>query len=443
MKSSDIKRIMDESLSDMHMSEQSMDAVMHRIQNAQQPRVRRMRKGAIIAVAVLVLMLIGTIAIAAMSLMGVFERSFEIEQEEEALFIDDWSLDHQIELIELLLSVGEDLNVEKTEQLYSDDLTEEEKSELAVDILEECYNLNGGYLDTLSLLLQKKGSIEDWTHEERAWLSEQLDIKFECVGDTKYLVPTESDLPEEEAYEIAYQYYEDTLGLGRECFDTTRQFAIFAEILGEDYTIVKQWHVYLYLNIDRYDGKELQWEDMDVFVSNDGEVIYGSELQFRTWQDEWTDLLLSEGFWTIDGLCKFKEEWEPRAKQLESEGIELTRDLRYLLSKPYGRPGEGDISLEDAYEIAERTLLGLPGWEEEMLAYYGTREAYYVGDPNQYCIVYTVFEAPEGVEYEALHLYADGEIPASVRICINAATGEITQIHQNQSDWDIPERLGI
>ena len=443
MKSSDIKRIMDESLSDMHMSEQSMNAVMHRIQNAQQPRVRRMRKGAIIAVAVLVLMLIGTIAIATMSLMGVFERSFEIEQEEEALFIDDWSLDHQIELIELLLSVGEDLNVEKTEQLYSDDLTEEEKSELAVDILEECYNLNGGYLDTLSLLVQKKGPIVKWTHEERAWLSEQLNTKLEYVGDVRFLVPTESDLSEEEAYEIAYQYYEETLGLGRECFDTTRQFSTFGEMLNEDYTITKNWHLSLFLNIDHYDGKELQWENLDIEITTEGNVVYAGELQFRTWQDEWTDLLLSEGFWTIDGLCEFKEEWELRAKQLESEGAELTRDLRYLLSKPYGRPGEGDISLEDAYAIAERTLLSLPGWEEEMLAYYGTREAYYAGDPNQYCIVYTIFEAPAGVEYEALNLNIDGEIPASVRICINAATGEITEIHQNQSDWDIPERLGI
>ncbi|MDO4370722.1 MAG: hypothetical protein Q4D43_05340, partial [Clostridia bacterium] len=195
MTGNDIKRVIDEGLSDMKMTEQSMDAVMRRIRAAQEPPPRRVRKMPVAVAVALILLLISTVAIAAMSLLGVFERSFEIEQEEKGAFIDDWSVEHQIELIELLASAGEDLDEDKMALLYSDALSEDEKSALAVEILAERYDLNHGCLETLSFLLQEKGPIENWTHEERAWLSEQQNIVLEDEGDVRYLVPTDDDLP--------------------------------------------------------------------------------------------------------------------------------------------------------------------------------------------------------------------------------------------------------
>lgn len=443
MKDNDIKRVIDEGLSDMRMTEQSMDVVMRRIREAEELPPHRPRKMTVAIAIVLALLLVSTVALAAMSLLGVFERSFEIEKEEDGAFIDDWGLEHQIELIELLSSVGEDLDAEKMAPLYSDELSEEEKSELAIEILEECYNLKGGFIDTLSILWQKKGPIENWTHEERAWLSEQQDVTLVYEGDVRYLVPTDDDLPEEDAYAIAYQYYDEKLGLGIECFDTTRQLASFGEILGEDDTIIKNWHLSLTLNINQYDGKELAWNELTVDISNDGEIIYADELTFRTWRDDWYDTLMSEDFWTIEGLCAFKEEWSSRAEQLESEGIELSRDIRYLLSKPFGMPTEEDLSLEEARAIAKNALLGLPGWDEEMLIYYGTREAYYVGNPNQYCVVYTILEAESDVRNTADDLNYEGKIPISVRITIDAKNGDVIEIYRNESSWDLPDRLGI
>lgn len=120
MKDNDIKRIIDEGLSDMRMTEQSMYVVMRRIREAEELPPHRPRKMTVAIAIVLALLLVSTVALAAMSLLGVFERSFEIEKEEDGAFIDDWSLEHQIELIELLSSVGEDLDAEKTALLYSD-----------------------------------------------------------------------------------------------------------------------------------------------------------------------------------------------------------------------------------------------------------------------------------------------------------------------------------
>ena len=443
MTDNNIKRVIDKGLSDMKMTEQNMNAVMRRIQGSHELPPRRVKKMTVVVAIVLALLLISTVAVAAMSLWGVFERSFEIEQEETGMFIEDWSMEHQMELIELLTSIGEDLDAEKTALLYSDELSDEEKKELVVEILSECYDLNSEFIDTLSILLHKKGPIENWTHEERAWLSEQQNVTLSYEGDVRYLVPTDDDLPEEEAYAIAYQYYDETLGLGRECFDLTHQFASFGEVLAENDTIIKNWHLSLALNIDQYEGKKLAWNELTVDISDDGEILSADELTFRTWRDDWYDTAMAEDFWTIEGLCAFKEEWEPRAEQLEHEGIELSRDLQYLLDKPYGLPSEDDLSLEDARAIAKSVLLNLPGWDEEMQMYYGTREAYYVGNPNQYCIVYTILDADSEVRNTADDLNFEGKIPISVRICIDAKSGDAIDVYQNDSCWDFPDRLGI
>lgn len=75
--------------------------------------------------------------------------------------------------------------------------------------------------------------------------------------------------------------------------------------------------------------------------------------------------------------------------------------------------------------------------------YYGIREAYYIGDPNQYCIVYTILDANPDVRNAADDLNDAGKIPISVRICINAKNGDILEIYQNDACWDFPDRLGI
>ena len=268
-------------------------------------------------------------------------------------------------------------------------------------------------------------------------------IVLEDEGDIRYLVPTDDDLPEKDAYAIAYRYYDETLGLGHECFDATRQSATFGEVLDERGAIVKNWHISLTLNIDQYAGKELAWKEFTVDISNDGHVSYADDLTFRTWRDDWYDTYMAENFWTIEGLCAFKAEWSSRVDQLKSEGVEVSRDLQYLLDKPYGMPEDGDLSLEEIQAIAKDTILNLPGWNDEMLKYYGTREAYYIGDPNQYCIVYTILDADADVRNTADDLNDAEEIPISVRICIDAKDGCILEIYQNDSCWDFPDRLGI
>lgn len=62
MKGSDIKRVIDEGLADMKMTEQSMDAVMRRIREAQEPHPGRARKMTAVVAIVLALLLLSVVA---------------------------------------------------------------------------------------------------------------------------------------------------------------------------------------------------------------------------------------------------------------------------------------------------------------------------------------------------------------------------------------------
>lgn len=44
---------------------------------------------------------------------------------------------------------------------------------------------------------------------------------------------------------------------------------------------------------------------------------------------------------------------------------------------------------------------------------------------------------------EAFELGIDGKIPISIRICVQAKTGEITEIYQNDDDWGIVANTGF
>ena len=55
--------------------------------------------------------------------------------------------------------------------------------------------------------------------------------------------------------------------------------------------------------------------------------------------------------------------------------------------KNFGLPDDSNISIENARTIAKSMILTQEDWIEEMLPYYGYREAYLVDETNQYCIL--------------------------------------------------------
>ena len=152
----------------------------------------------------------------------------------------------------------------------------------------------------------------------------------------------------------------------------------------------------------------------------------------------------SDGFWTIEGLYSFQNEWKPKVEQLLKDGEILDKVLKYLVSLNFGVPDDSDLPLEKAREIARTTILTQDDWTEEMLQYYNYREAYLAGEPNQYCMLYTLAHIP-ATEYrnDLWEMNENGKIPYSIRVCIDAQTGDIIEIYQLDQQTDIIETIGI
>lgn len=446
MKSSDIKRVIDDCMPEVTLTEDEIDAMLHRFHKKHLPPKPNHNKLPIVAAVVLVLILIGTVAFAAMSLLGVFEEAFHIQAEEDGAFINDWTLEHKLELVDLIVNAGVSLDQEKLEPVYGDELTDEEKGELIIEVLMDRFPpIGGGWvIDPLSMLISEKGSYYDrWTHEERAWMNEQLGVGLDGPGYKRYVIPTDDDLSEAKAYEIAYRYYEEEYGLSKDCFDTSSQTAEFYERMTEDYTIDRNWGITLYLTIDYYDGQELRWKFLPIEIGNDGTILDPCEPLVRTWEDDWFDTRFSDDFWTVESMYEFQQNWRSRVEELLHDNVTMSRDLKYLISKEYGLPGENDLSYEEAYAIAKATVLAQPNWTEEMLdLYYGTRAAYLIGEPNVYDIVFTTMEAPS---IELLEKAKDVglDLPISIRVCLDSESGEIIEIYQNDANRDMEEIMGI
>lgn len=442
MKTSDIKKVIDAGLADIETTQRDVDAIMEYIRNAE---TRKPARKMPLAVAIaMVLMLIGAVAFAAMSFLGVIEHLYSIEEKEQEAAISEWSFEHKMEVVDLLVGNGIIFNEEMLMQVYDDELSETEKSSLIDQMLMERFPEDYWSVTALGILVHEKGYPHQWTHEERVWYESLIDSPMEEVGNWRYILPTENDLPEEEALEITYQYFYDNYGLNRDCFDPEQQYACFEESIAEDNILIRSWTVKLSLIGNEYNGQELMLQDVQLSIRNDGSIYAVCGPNVRTWEDDWFDTSNAADFWTIEGLYAFQIEWKPKIEQMIADGESVTKDLKYLITKNFGLPDDNDISIENARSIAKDTILAQEDWTEEMLLHYTYREAYFTGGTNQYCILYTLADVPASKLRDDLYdMNYNGEIPYSIRICIDARTGEILEVYQLERRSSLIDAIGI
>lgn len=452
MKTNDIKRVIDAGLADVETSQRDVENIMDYIRESEERKPARKMP---LAVAVaLVLLLIGAVAFAAMSFLGVIDQIFSIQQVEKNEEISEWSFEHKMEVVNLLSESNVDFNEEMLMQIYSDELTDEEKDAIIVEMLEEFVTVGDNYwgVTTVGILIAEKGMTHTWTHEERAWYGERFGMPMDEAGAHRYVMPTEEDMSEEEAFEIAYQYYYDNYGLTSDCYDMDEQYACFEEVIEEGNVLSRVWHIRLTLSIDEYNGQKINMNDMSISIRNDGSIYWHYGPQVRTYEDDLFDLMFSPTgeFWTIEGMYDFQNNYKPLILQRVSEGESTYRHHRYLAARDFGLPQEGDVPIETVREIARAAVLATDDWTEELIDQYYVREAYELAEPNRYLIVYTLMN--KGSEFyddevleaaQALVARNDaGEIPFSIRVSINAKTGEVIDVYQMDRSGSVEENVG-
>lgn len=188
---------------------------------------------------------------------------------------------------------------------------------------------------------------------------------------------------------------------------------------------------------------------MSIEINPDGTIVWASAPYARTWRDDWYDTMMKDDFWTIEGLYRFKQEWEPKAKQLEAAGeqIDGNSDLLYLLSKPFALPRRNDLSRDEAFEKANAVILSQAQMTQEKLDFFTTREAYRTDDPEHpaFWFVY-VWSYDEKVrEAASIRHYEAGDIPYMMTVQIDAETGNCLDV---KMVWDatllsLSERFGM
>lgn len=378
-------------------------------------------------VVAIVLVLAAVTALAAITLNAYYEKALQKEMENG--LIRDWETVDKVALVDWMAAAGIELDTRKVAALHQENLPEEEKDELAMEIIQGYYPARDGILSVKDIIAKEKGPVEFWSLEDKAWYS-RLEKKYETPENkagTQNLLPREGEITEEQAIEIAHEYFMKEFGLTDAYLASLRPAIYFQEVKLDAGGTERRWILNFF---PEGDGLPI-WMDM----TPQGRIITAEGPQERTLSDDLTLAMRSENFWTIEGMYAFEQEWKPRVKEAVSKGMPVSIRAQYILEKSFGLPAAEDISLEDARKIAHKTILAMPGWTEEKLAPFIAQECFRTDDPKQPLYWFIYMYDTDSIEkiYAFEEKYRMGEIPKRVIVKIDTKTGAVVDAYESNN----------
>ena len=172
------------------------------------------KKVSLALVFVLILLLTGTVAIAATILNLHIEKAMDIAAE-KGEFVD-WKLDDKIALINAMNEAGIHLPQEKLSIVLDADSSDEERDRVATELLVDIYG-SEEHISHFTIASHDWGDPRQWTLEQQVWFWETLREKGLYTGKIKYLLPDETDLTRDQVVMIAKQAVQALLDLGGGC----------------------------------------------------------------------------------------------------------------------------------------------------------------------------------------------------------------------------------
>lgn len=365
-------------------------------------------------VLVLVIVLAAMTALAAMTLNALYERTIEMEGKNG--LIQDWNTVDKVALVDWMIEAGIKLDEDQVGRLHDAGLSDDDKGKLAIEIIESYFPARDGVLTSVDIIAKEKGPIEYWSLEDKAWLSDMLaQYQPEEIKGGRYLLPDENVISQKEAEEAFFSHYKNAFGLSKDDFDLSTMTVSFGE------GTMKSRKVELWaININIKGNPD----SIGAFIAADGTIINAIDPFAHNWRDDWYDTFMSDAFWTIDGMCQFKEEWKPRVEEIVESGEKPDADLEYLLTKQFSAPKASDINEDTANEIANDAVMAHGNFTKSDLAYYLIRKAYTLDESDNgtyffwYLASKKIWELPEKDH--------DRFIPIAVHI--DAATGDLVEI---------------
>lgn len=224
------------------------------------------KKVSLALVFVLILLLTGTVAIAATILNLHIEKAMDIAAE-KGEFVD-WELDDKIALINAMNEAGIHLPQEKLSIVLDADSSDEERDRVATELLVDIYG-SEEHISHFTIASHDWGDPRQWTLEQQVWFWETLREKGLYTGEIKYLLPDETDLTRDQVVMIAKQAVQDAYALTEEIVQAYDADVTFFTIEGTD--IAPRWRVYLgYVNAEA--------AEYTVLLTRDGQVTEDASL---------------------------------------------------------------------------------------------------------------------------------------------------------------------
>lgn len=224
------------------------------------------RKVSFALVFVLILLLTGTVAIAATILNLHIEKAMDIAAEKGEFF--DWELDDKIALINAMNEAGIHLPQEKLSIVLDADSSDEERDRVATELLVDIYG-SEEHISHFTIASHDWGDPRQWTLEQQVWFWETLREKGLYTGKIKYLLPDETDLTRDQVVMIAEQAVQDAYALPEEIVQGYDADVTFFTIEGTD--TAPRWRVYLCY-------ADAEAAEHTVLLTRDGQVTEDASL---------------------------------------------------------------------------------------------------------------------------------------------------------------------
>ena len=369
------------------------------------------KKVSLALVFVLILLLTGTVAVAAVLLSGkdfVDQFLAPMSQKTEDAQWTDEELDQ-------ILSLAEDNGVEITEDIRaalksSDPVYKEELLRLFMKI-----DL-GFYPAT-------------WPLEEQAWYNELL-VKYGLAEEQTRFLPAEGEISQEEALNIARKYMLEKWNV---------------DVLQGEYTLYQQYM----LSEDDETGAvtkiwDIEYESEDgtfyvVCLQPDGAVI---EDEFNTYihspganagkvdsivpDDIWdlAERMQDDSFYTVETLAHFRSDYGSLIEAADNSKDASVVVMRLLLEIPYAEPKDTEITPDRAFASAKNAAVA-EGWTNDWLG------------RCRYSVSYRDYEDSEPVyricfklKQDQRDLFYDRLMPFGIVIYIDPENGDVISINE-------------
>ena len=420
-----IRRVMDASLPGLEHDPWFEERVLQRIRQAEDKPVRGRRKLSVGLVVTLVLVLMTATAVAATVLYRYYAQNIAVEAVHG--YYQAWPLEEKIAMVDRMLEEGIVVDTAQAGQLHGGSLTDEEKEAIADEIVIGYYGEgHDSALSAANIMEHDMGQINTWSLEDQAWFSEQQ-LKSGHVQATYefHKMPGENDMPADEAIAHARDLLTEVFDIDIEelkTWDTIISFS--SEQISDGVNPTHMEDIYQIGFYEPGNDEHPYW----VQLSHDGKLMRMEEPFRRSLANEHIHSLYFP-LKTPEDKVRFAREIAPVIRQYVADGEGISEAYRYLASIDYVMPSSEYLSEEEAVRISDEALVANRGWLQEDLPKYERMVSLRRLDDGRviWYIKYKLINKLTGP-----FLYGEITLDYGMKVTINAVTGEVMTIEDNE-----------